>query len=54
MTKALPKVKMARFMLKNIYLRSQNEENWVNYKISILIVSGKPNKNIFAISTLKI
>ena len=31
MTKALRKAIMTRFMLRNIYLNSQNKENWVNY-----------------------
>ena len=32
MTTALPKAIMTRSRLKNIYLKSQNEENWVKYK----------------------
>ena len=32
MTKALRKAIMTRSRLKNIYLKSRNEENWVNYK----------------------
>ena len=32
MTKALRKAIMTRSRLKNIYLKGQNEENWVNYK----------------------
>ena len=32
MTKALRKAIMTRSSLKNIYLKSRNEENWVNYK----------------------
>ena len=32
MTKALRKVIMTRSRFKNIYLKSRNEENWVNYK----------------------
>ena len=32
MTKALWKAIMTRSKLKNIYLKSRNEKNWVNYK----------------------
>ena len=32
MFKAFRKAIMARSRLKNIYLKSRNEENWLNYK----------------------
>ena len=54
MTKAFRKAVMTRPSLKNIYLKCQNEENWVSYKRQRNFCTNlhrKTKQNIFVIST---